>query len=134
MKGQRALRLGAVLMALLGLARAAGGILLLTRGSAADPRIHAGGPTVAAVGMVLLVLGSILLAAAVGVFVRRRLFWRIGIACTIAFVIDGGINGTLLYGKPGDQGTVVNVVVAAAILICLRAGAKALDGGDGRSA
>jgi len=130
MKGRRALKLGAVLMALLGLARAAGGIILLTRGPAADPRIHASGPTVAAIGAGLLILGTILLVAAVGVFLRRRLFWRIGIACTIAFVIDGAINGMLLYGKPGDSGTVANVIVAALILLCLRSGAKALEGGE----
>ena len=130
MKGWRALRLAAILMAILGLARGAGGILLLTRGAAADPRIHASVSTVAAVGSVLLTLGAILLVAAVGVFLRRRLFWRIGFACTIAFVIDGAINGAFLYGKPGDQGTVVNVIVAGLILFCLRAGANALEGGD----
>jgi hypothetical protein len=127
MKGPRTLKLGAVLMALLGLLRSAGGILLLTRGPAADPNIHAGGPTVAAVGAGLLVLGTILVVAAIGVFLRRRLFWRIGIACTIAFVIDGAINGTLLYGKPGDSGTMANVIMATVILICLFKGAPALE-------
>ena len=128
-KGLRALKLGAVLMALLGLARAAGGIVLLARGAAADPDIHATDSTVTAVGAVLLALGLILLGAAAGVFLRRRLYWRIGIACTVAFVVDGAINGALLYGKPGDQGTVVNLLVAAIIVAYLLRGASALEVG-----
>ena len=132
MKGLRALKFSAVLMAMLGLARAAGGLVLLTRGAAADPDIHASGSTVAAVGAVLVALGLILVAAAIGVHRRRPLFWRAGIACTIAFVIDGAINGALLYGKPGDQGTVVNVFVAAIIVAYLFRGRSALE--DDRAA
>lgn len=126
MRPQRILNLGAVLMLFLGLLRAAGGVLLLTRGAAIDSRIEASESTVTMAGAGLLVLGLILVVAAVGVLLRHRFFWKLGIACTLAFVIDGAINGWLLYGRPGDQGTIVNVIVASMILICLYRGARAL--------
>lgn len=121
------MRLGAALMMFLGLVRAAGGVMLLTSGASIDSRIQANEPTVTLVGAGLLVLGLALVVSAMGVLLRRsRFFWTVGIACTVAFVIDGAINGSLLYGRPGDQGTVVNVILAALILICLKRGASAL--------
>lgn len=126
MKGQRALRLGAALMMFLGLVRALGGVLLLTSGASVDSRIQANAATVTMVGAGLLALGLILVVSAIGVFRRSRFLWKVGMVCTVAFVIDGAINGALLYGRPGDQGTVVNVIMAAVILIFLRRGASAL--------
>jgi len=64
--------------------------------------------------------------SAVGVFRGLRSFWMAGIICTVAFVIDGAINGYVLYGHPGDRGTAVNVIAAALILTCLLAGKAAL--------
>lgn len=81
------------------------------------------------VGAFLLLLGLALIVAAVGVFRRLRSFWLFGTICTVAFVIDGAINGYVLYGQPGDQGTIVNVIVAALILACLLFGKGALRGG-----
>jgi len=106
-------------MALLGLARGAGGVVLLSRRSAADTNIHAPSGAIIAVGAALLLLGLVLTVSAVGVFRGQRRFWRLGIICTIAFVVDGGINGAVLYGRPGDGGTIANVIVAALILACL---------------
>jgi len=101
--------------------------MLLTSGASIGSRIQANEPTVTLVGAGLLVLGLALVVSAMGVLLRRsRFFWTVGIACTVAFVIDGAINGSLLYGRPGDQGTVVNVILAALILICLKRGASAL--------
>ena len=126
MKGERALRLGAALMMFLGFVRALGGVMLLTSGASIDSRIQANATTVTMVGAGLLALGLILVLSAIGVLRRSRFFWTVGIACTVAFVIDGAINGALLYGRPGDQGTIVNVIMAAVILIFLRRGASAL--------
>ena len=127
MNPRRILTLAGVLMILLGLARSAGGIVLLSQGAAADPSIRASDATCAAVGGFLLALGAGLILSAVGVLRRHRRAWLLGIGFTVAFVVDGMVNGYLLYGRPGDQGTVVNVVAATLILICLFAGAKALD-------
>ena len=121
--------IGSVLMILLGLARGLGGLALLTQGAAADPNIQATGSAVSTVGVVLLLLGLALVAAAIGVCRRLHSFWLVGVICTVAFVADGAINGYVLYGRPGAQGTIVNVVAAALILTCLLLGKSALRNG-----
>jgi hypothetical protein len=117
---------GGALMLLLGLARGAGGLVLLVRGPSTDPAIGAGTAAVAVVGTFLLLLGIALVTSAIGVLRRSRTAWWAGIACTIAFVIDGAINGTLLYGRAGDRGTIANLAAAAVILACLVSGRRAL--------
>lgn len=128
MNPRRILTLAGVLMLLLGLARSAGGIVLLSQGAAADPIIRVSDFACAVVGGVLLALGAGLIVSAIGVLRRRRRAWLLGIVLTVAFVVDGMVNGAVLYGRPGDQGTVVNVIAAALILTCLFAGARALEG------
>lgn len=117
------------LMAALGLVRGAGGLALVLRGPAIDPAIRAGSSTTALLGGVLLLLGLLLLVAAVGVFRRARRFWWLGLAATIAFVIDGLINGLLLYGRPGAGGTAANLVVALLIIAGLILGRPSLRAG-----
>jgi lysylphosphatidylglycerol synthetase-like protein (DUF2156 family) len=114
------------LMAALGLLRGGGGAALLLRGPALDPAIRAGSGAVALVGGALLLLGLLLLVAAIGVFRRARRFWWLGLIVTIAFAIDGLINGLVLYGRPGAGGTAANLVVAMLILICLALGRAGL--------
>lgn len=132
MNPRRVLNLGAVLMILLGLARSAGGLVLLSQGAGTDPDIRASDATCTAAGGFLLALGAGLIVSAVGVLRRHRRSWLLGIVLTVAFVVDGAVNGYFLYGRPGDQGTVVNVFAAALILTCLFAGARALGDGGAR--
>ena len=120
------LNIGAVLMVLLGLARGAGGVILLMQGPAADSTIRASAGAVSLVSAFLVLVGLALVGAAVGVFRRLRRFWLFGLICTVVFVIDGAINGYVLYGRPGGRGTLVNVILAALILGCLLAGKDAL--------
>lgn len=129
MQRSRFLIVGGVLMALLGLARGAGGLVLLTRGAAADPNIQGTGVAIKVVGALLVLLGAALVVAAAGIIRRLTSFWLAGMICTVAFVVDGAINGYLLYGRPGDRGTVINAGVAALILACLLAGKVALRRG-----
>jgi hypothetical protein len=127
MRERYALIVGGVLMFLLGLARGAGGVILLIKGPAADPGIHAGGPAVAVVALILTVLGAGLVAAAVGVLRAASRAWRWGIGLVVAFVLDGAVNGAVLYGRPGDAGTAVNVLAALLILLFLFLGRKRLN-------
>ena len=120
------LRIGASLMVLLGLARGWGGLLLLGRGHAVDPDILAGPVAARAVGFGLVVVGTLVLVGAVGVFRRRASGWRLGVGATLLFVLDGLVNGAVLYGRPGDAGTFANVVAAALIVGFLLAGRRAL--------
>lgn len=118
---------GGILMILLGLVRGAGGLMLVMRGSAVNPAIHATGPVTAVLGAVLLLLGLGLIVAGGGMFARPKRFWAPGIIFTMAFLIDGAINGTLLYGRPGAGGTFANALVAILILACLLAGRRAVE-------
>lgn len=125
-KHQRFLQAAGVMMVLLGAARGAGGVVLVARGGAADPKIQAAGAAVVSAGASLLLLGALLVVAGVGTFMRRRTAWVLGALATIAFVMGGAVNGTVLYGKPAVMGTAINVVAAAAIIACLLAGRGAL--------
>lgn len=126
---RRMLMAGGTLMVLLGLARGAGGVVLLMRGTAADPKIHASAAAVSAVGAGLALLGLVLVVGAVGVFRRARWGWVTGIAGSLAFIVDGAINGFILYGNPTDRGTIANLAVAGLIVMCLGQGRSALPGG-----
>lgn len=121
----RSLVAGGILTVLLGLARGGGGLVLLLRGGAADARIQADGRVVAAVGAILLALGLGLIAAGLGTLRRRRRFWLWGMILTVLFLIDGAVNGWLLYGAPGAGGTVANIIAAAFILVLLVVGRSA---------
>lgn len=117
------------LMAALGLVRGAGGLALVLRGPALDPAIRVGAGAAALVGGVLLLLGLLLLVAAIGVLRRARRFWWLGLVATLAFVVDGLINGLVLYGRPGAGGTAANLIAAALIVAGLILGRSALGGG-----
>lgn len=123
---RRFLTAAGVMMVLLGVARGAGGVALVARGGAVDPKIEAGTAAVVSAGASLLLLGALLVVAGVGVIMRRRTAWVLGALATIAFVMGGAVNGTVLYGKPAVAGTAINVVAAAAIIACLLAGRGAL--------
>ncbi len=126
-KHQRFLLAAGVMMVLLGAARGAGGVALVAKGGAADPKIQAAGAAVVSAGASLLLLGALLVVSGVGVIMRRRTAWVLGALATIAFVMGGAVNGTVLYGKPSVTGTAINVVAAAAIIACLLAGRGALN-------
>ena len=117
---------GALLMLLLGLAAGLGGGMLVLQGPSADPDIRASAAVVFGVGIGLSILGTALVVAAIGVFRRQSAFWRAGMVLTLLFLIDGAINGYLLYGSPGDRGTLVNLAAAALIVGCLLAGRSGL--------
>lgn len=125
--GSRAARIaGSILMILLGLARGAGGVALLVQGASADPRIQASESAISVLGVMLVALGAALVIVAVGVIRRKAHAWFAGIGLVLAFVVDGALNGYVLYGRPGDAGTIVNGIVAALIVACLVLG-RAVD-------
>jgi hypothetical protein len=86
---------------------------------------------VVVLGALLVALGVGLVASAAGVLRRRRRAWHCGIWLVIAFVIDGMLNGYVFFGRPGDQGTILNLVAAALILMSLFLGRSALASGPG---
>jgi len=125
MKIPKSILVGGVLMILLGLARAAGVIILLVQIEDTLPNIIASENTIRVLSLGLILIGLLEIVSAIGVLRLKRIFWILGIIITVAFVIDGAINGYFLFGKPGDQGTIVNSIVAILIISCLLVGRKA---------
>ena len=134
MKRRGFLLTGAVLMILLGVARGSGGAILLLRGPATDSGIRASPSSALFLGMLLLVIALGLVVVAIGVLRGSRRGWLGGAWLVIAFVLDGMLNGYVLYGRPGAGGTLANLAVAALILLCLYFGRGALDGRIPRAA
>ena len=101
-----------VLLAVLGLARGGGGVLLLsggagTAGAAARPDAPVGW-----IGGGLIVVGALCLAAGVVSLQGSRAALWLGTAALGAFVVGGLANGTLLYGSPRLAGVAGNLLYA----------------------
>lgn len=118
---------GSLLMILLGLARGLGGIVLLLQGKTVLPDIKTNETVLIFLAIGLILIGIFEVISAVGVYFLKRKYWFLGIVITILFVIDGAINGYFLFGKPGDQGTVINAVAAIIIITLLLLGKKSLN-------
>ncbi len=116
------LRLAAVALALLGLARGAGGVVLATGGAAAveSVRVPLGTARVLAAGLCLVAI--LALVASVQLWRTRPGATRLATGALCLFVIDGLINGQLLFGEPTDRGTLANLVAAGLIGSLLLAG------------
>lgn len=125
MKIPKSILIGSILMILLGLARGVGGLTLLMQGKSALPNIIASESTIRILAVGLIMIGVLEIISAVGVLRLKRFFWIFGIAVTLAFVIDGAINGYFLFGKSGEGGTIVNSLVAIFIIGCLWIGRNA---------
>lgn len=127
MKIPKAIIIGAVLMILLGLLRGIGGVTLLIQGKNMLPNIIASENIITILAIGLILIGLFEIISAIGILRLKRIFWISGIVITIAFVIDGAINGYFLFGKPGNRGTMVNSIVAILIIGCLLIGRKAFS-------
>lgn len=107
------------LMFSLGVLRSAGGFMLIYKKELLDPAIIAS-PTQAVIcGAGLLLIGIAEIITAIGLISGKRSFIISGIVITALFVVDGLINGYILYGKPLDGGTIANLVTAAIIISLL---------------
>ncbi|HEX9971443.1 MAG TPA: hypothetical protein VGD14_05170 [bacterium] len=100
---------------------------LLIQGKNTLPNIIASDNIIQILASGLILIGLFEIISAIGVLRFRRIFWILGIVVTIIFVIDGAINGYFLFGKPGDQGTIVNSITAILIISCLLIGRKAFS-------
>jgi hypothetical protein len=114
------------MLILLGIARGAGGVMLLKQGPETLDSIQATHDVVKGIGWGLVFIGLFAVISGLGVLLNKRPFYRMGFAAVVAFVLDGVLNGWLLFGKPGDIGTLVNVVVAGVIILFLLMGRKAV--------
>lgn len=105
---------GAILILGLGLARGAGGVLLLARGAAAAG-LSASPAASRLMGLGLVAVGGLCLVAGVALLLSRRWAVRLALAALTAFIADGLANGAVLFGAPRPAGVAVNLAVAALI-------------------
>ncbi len=108
--------ISAVLLSLLGIARGAGGLVLAMRGPQSVESTLVDPPIARVLGIGLLVVALLAIVAAIGLLKRRPWATNIAFAAPVVFVLDGALNGYLLFGKPGAGGTIVNVVAAVTII------------------
>lgn len=100
--------------------------MLAISGAEAVDAIRTNDHTTRLLGVGLVFVGTLSIAASVGCMQRRAWGWGLGFAAILLFVADGVLNGMVLFGSPGDRGTMVNVIAAALIAVCLLRGRAAL--------
>lgn len=106
------------LIIIVALARGLGGIMLLLKGKNINVsrEIIATNSEITFIGIGLIVIAILFIICAVGILMKKLLFWKIGIITAVLFVIGGAINGSLLFGQPLETGTIINIVAATIII------------------
>jgi uncharacterized membrane protein (DUF2068 family) len=102
-------------------------VVLAIWGSRPADTLRVGSEVMLALGAGLIAVGVISVIASLGLMRCRAWGWVLGMLALVLFVADGLVNGYLLFGRPGDRGTMVNLAAAALILFCLLRGRRALE-------
>ncbi len=105
----------AILLILLGLARGAGGAVLALRGPEAVDSLRVTLPTARLLGAGLIAVAALALVAAVALLRQKPGALRFTLGVLLLFLLDGALNGWLLFGRPDDAGSLVNLGAAAII-------------------
>lgn len=82
--------------------------MLLRRGSVALGAIRLAPSWVVAVALGLFLVAVVSLAAVVGLVVGAPWGRWLAVAAVTLFVVDGIVNGTVLYGAPRPRGQLLN--------------------------
>lgn len=121
--------ISAVIMILIGILRAIGGIALLIKGNQLD----AGIPIIASetqtyiVAIGLLIISILLIYVSINLLRRySKMSWNICWIVLVLFLLGGLLNGYLLYGQPVDQGQKINFTAAILVGLFLFLGKSAL--------
>ena len=122
MKNRYQVAISSLLMIFIGLFRSIGGISLLLGGDQLDTKVPilASAGQLNGVGIGLLIVGILLIVSAA--YFWRRLTRRSWILCWIAliiFLLDGLVDGFILFGRPLAQGQIINLSAAIIIGILL---------------
>jgi hypothetical protein len=103
----------AILMILIGIMRAGGGIALLMKGNQLDTDVPiiATNIQITMVGIGLLIIGLLFVVAAINLI--KKYSYNSWVLCWIVlvlFFLGGLLNGFLLFGHALDQGQKINIV------------------------
>lgn len=121
--------IAAVIMTLVGILRAIGGIALLTKGNQLD----AGIPIIASENQIyivatgLLIIGILFVIASINLIRNySKMSWNTCWIVLLLFILGGLLNGFLLFGQPLDQGQKINLIAVILIGLFLVLGKPAL--------
>ena len=122
MKNKYQVAISSLLMIFIGLFRSIGGISLLLGGDQLGTKVPilASAGQLNGVGIGLLIVGILLIVSAA--YFWRRLTRRSWLLCWIAliiFLLDGLVDGFILFGQPLAQGQIINWSAAIIIGILL---------------
>ena len=129
MNRKYALITASILLIILGLLRGSGGMFLLIRRAQlqTDNPIVASNFQIMMVGLGLLIVGVLFILAAVYLMKNSSYrSWLFSWIVLIIFLLDGLINGYLLFGKPLDPGQRINTIAVIVVGILLFLGRPAL--------
>jgi uncharacterized membrane protein YfcA len=121
--------IAAVIMTLVGVLRAIGGIALLTKGNQLDTGI----PIIASENQIyivatgLLIIGILFVIASINLIRNySKMSWNTCWIVLLLFILGGLLNGFLLFGQPLDQGQKINLIAVILIGLFLVLGKPAL--------
>ena len=127
------LTIASIIMMLVGVLRAFGGIALLKKGNQLNTEI----PIIASemqifiVAIGLLTIGVLLVSAAINLVRNNsKRSWNICWFTLLIFLLDGLLNGFLLFGQPLDQGQKINLIAIILVGILLLVGKRYLKYGN----
>ncbi len=124
------LKIAAVIMVLAGIIRAIGGIALLLKGDRLDTEITmiASDTEIYIVAICLLIIGILFVYAAINLLRDySQKSWNLCWIVLLLFILNGLLNGYLLFGQPLDQGQKINFVIVIIIGVFLFLGKPALE-------
>ncbi len=121
--------IASILMILVGILRGYGGFLLIIRGKMLTTGLEisaSGNQTIIAGSGLIIVLILFLISAFFLLKDQSKTGWNTGWFAITFFILDGLLNGYLLFGAPRIQGQLINVIAGILIGISLILGRKAL--------
>lgn len=121
--------IAAVLMALAGILRGIGGIILIMQGNkvGVEPPIISADMVARLCGIGLVIVMSLFLYAAY-LLVKHKSYsgWKLSWIAIAVFLAGGIINGYLMFGNPFVQDQIINFSASILIALSLILGKKAL--------
>ncbi len=129
MKRKYLLIISAILLILVGVLRASGGVTLLIKGKQLDTQVPivASDQQIMIVAIGLLIIGVLLVLSAINLL--RKYSYSSWLLCWIVlflFLVSGLINGYFLFGQPLDQGQRINIAAVVLVGILLFLGKSSL--------
>jgi len=123
---RKSIIVGSTLMIILAIARFIGGLVLIIEGTnlELDQRMIASSNEAKMVGIGLILVSIILVRSAIGMLKSNYFYWKIGLFAIILFILDGLINGFILFGQPLEKGTIINITASVIIVLAMLIGRK----------